>query len=94
MPVGTTTIDFGAAPGSQRATSLVSGLSGLVAGQHIEAFLMSEASTDHSDYEHQMAAMITGFTCAYVDATSFMIFGVSEIMLNGIWNLRWVHTGP
>ena len=52
---------------------------------------MAESSADHSDYEHQMAAMVMNFTCGnIVNATSFDIVAVSDIKLRGIWTIRWV----
>lgn len=89
MAVGTTTIDFGL--GAQRAVATVTGQASIAAGSNVEAFLMSETSADHSDYEHQMAAMVVQFTCGNIVAgTGFDIIGVSGVQLRGVWTVRWV----
>lgn len=52
---------------------------------------MSTTSADHSDYEHQMAAMVAKFTCGnIVAATSFDAICVSLIMMRGVWTFYWV----
>ncbi len=93
---GTATIDFGSAPGGQRAIVTVTGQTGIVAtGGHVEAFWMGDTSADHSDYEHQMAAMICALTCGnIVDNTSFDIVAASEIRMRGAFTVHWVWTSP
>ncbi len=90
MATGTATIDFGATPG-QRATTTVTGQTGITVGSHASAFLMADSTADHSDYEHQMVAMVLELTCGNIVAgTSFDIIAVSTIKLHGAWAVRWV----
>lgn len=91
---GTATIDFGT--GGQRAFVTVTGQTGLVtSGGHVEAFWMADTSADHSDYEHQMAAMVCALTCGnIVDNTSFDIVATSQIRMRGTFTVHWVWTAP
>jgi hypothetical protein len=53
MPAsGKTTIDFGAFPGASDKTLTISGLTGITAGSRVEAWLIAEATADHSIDEH------------------------------------------
>lgn len=90
MATGTATVDFGATAG-QRATATVTGQTAIAPSSHASAFLMSDTSADHSDYEHQMAAMVLEFTCGNIVAgVGFDIIAVSTIKLQGAWTVHWV----
>lgn len=91
---GITTIDFGGTAGN-RAVATVTGQSSIVAGSHVEAFLMSDSTADHSDYEHQMVAMVLALTCGnIVDGVGFDVVGASLVNLRGAFSIRWVWTTP
>lgn len=49
---GTTTINFGAFPGSVEASADVTGQTGLVATSRLDAWVMPIATADHSADEH------------------------------------------
>lgn len=88
MATGSTSIDFGAQPGTQRAVVTVNHASVLTTSM-IEAFLMSAGTGDNGAYEHEMVPM--RLTCGnIVNATSFDIVGVCEWPLHGTWNVYWV----
>lgn len=53
MANGSTTINFGAWPGSARATADVASQTGLVAGTRVEAFVLPVLTADHSIDEHR-----------------------------------------
>ncbi len=55
MASGTTTLDFGAWPGTSRAETSVSGQTGLVSTTRIEAYVQPIATADHSADEHRSA---------------------------------------
>ena len=55
--VGTATLDFGAAPGSTIATVTVSGVTGLLAGSHVEAWFQGD--TTSGDAQQALAVMGT-----------------------------------
>jgi len=55
MPAsGTTTVNFGAFPGSAEAEVDVSGQSGFVASSEVEAWVQPIATADHSADEHKI----------------------------------------
>ena len=49
---GTTTVDFGAFPGSSHTTVAVTGPAGIVAGSLVEAWIRPVATADHTADEH------------------------------------------
>jgi hypothetical protein len=52
MATGTTTIDFGAAPGSLYTSVAVTGQAGIVSGSLVEAWIRPVATADHLADEH------------------------------------------
>jgi len=86
---GSATLDFGAAPGSSYATVAVTGQTGIVAGSHVEAFLMGETSVNHNAYEHIIAPI--KLACSDIVAgTGFTIHGTTDHRLTGAFTVRWV----
>lgn len=73
MATGTATLDFTATP-SDSSTILVTGLSGLTANSHLEAFVQGSDSTgSNTAQNHKCLALMGRFNCEYVSATSFNI---------------------
>jgi len=94
MATGQTVIDFGAFPGSDRATVAVTGQSSILATSLVEAWLDATVAgtADHSPDEHSMAAAGgVGITCqAIVAGTGFTIVGASSIgRVVGKFNVAW-----
>lgn len=87
---GTATVDFGAAPGGNLATVAVTGQSGITSGSHVEAWVMGEASANHSAYEHAITPLTV--RCGDVVAgTGFTVYASShEMRLTGQFKVRWV----
>lgn len=54
MPSDKTTIDFGAFPGKTHATKDITGQAGILAGSRVEAWIMPEATADHTEDEHMV----------------------------------------
>lgn len=77
---GTTTIDFGAFPGSSHATVAVTGQTGIVAGSIVQAWLRPVATADHSADEH-MLETISVHAADIVAGTGFTVhaFNVGTI---------------
>lgn len=89
MPLGTTTIDFGAAPGGLDAFVDVTGQGAILTTSHAEAFMMKESTADHTDDEHMIVPV--RLTCEEPTAgVGFRICAVSQIPLTGLWAVRWV----
>lgn len=51
---GTTTVNFGAFPGSSDTTAVVTGQTGILAGSLVEAWIFPVATSDHSADEHSL----------------------------------------
>ena len=70
---GTTTIDFGAFPGSSDTLIVVTGQAGIVAGSLVEAWLRLVDSADHLADEHWLET-ISVFAGNIVAGTGFTIY--------------------
>lgn len=89
MATGTTTLDFGAAPGADYTTCDITGQSGLTAASYIEAFPMYEA-TANMDADESVTDPVD-FRAEYLTATSFRIHGqVRDGERIGLVPARWV----
>jgi hypothetical protein len=76
VATGTATLNLGArptasTPGDTYATVDVTGLSGLTAATHMEAFMQADSTADHSAEEH--LAEQFDFKCQYLSAASLRI---------------------
>jgi hypothetical protein len=89
---GTAVIDFGAYPGSNEASVVVTGQTAITATSKAEAFVMADDTTgDHTANDHRYFALLTGLTCGTpVAATGFTIYVVCAERLHGTFALRWV----
>ena len=88
MATGSTTLDFGAAPGSDYATVDVTGQSGLSPTSWLEAFEMYEAATNR-EVDESLIDPIT-LRVEYLTASSFRIHGqVCDGEIIGIVAVRW-----
>lgn len=88
---GTATIDFGAFPGSNEATVTVTGQGTIASDSAAEAWIMAEATSDHTAKDHTFAALLIALTCGtVVPGTGFTINATSPEKLQGTFALRWV----
>lgn len=78
---GTTTIDFGAFPGSSDASVDVTGQTGILTGSLVEAWIRPVATSDHTDTEHMVETLrvVAGNISAGV---GFTIYGFNTSQLN------------
>lgn len=91
MAVGSAVIDFGSYPGSNEASVVVSGQSGIQTTSSVEAWLMAEASLDHTVNDATYASLLTSITCSIPTAsTGFTIYARSTEKLQGQFIVRWV----
>ncbi len=89
--VGSTTIDFGAFPGSNEATVSVTGQTEILATSYAEAFLMAESTFDHTTSDATYAAALIGLSCGVPTAgVGFPIYARSTEKLTGTFKVRWV----
>lgn len=88
---GTATIDFGAYPGSNEASVVVTGIATIGGSAKAEAFFMRSTSSDHTANDHSYAAMLTGLSTGdVVAATGFTIYARAIEPLTGQFTLQYV----
>ncbi len=88
---GTATIDFGALPGSNEASVVVTGVGTIGGSAKAEAFFMRSTSVDHTANDHSYAALLTGLSCGdVIAATGFTIYARSAEKLTGRFTLNFV----
>ncbi len=89
---GTATIDFGAWPGSNEASVVVTGQTSILSTSKCSAFIMADDTTsDHTAADHRYAAALIGLTCGTpTAATGFTIYARALNGLTGTFALRWV----
>ena len=90
---GTATIDFGAAPGTNVTSLVVTGQAAILAGSLVEAFMMADTTVSgavgHNAEEHKLVPI--KLTCGSIVAgTGFTIFAETEWRLSGTFQVRWV----
>ena len=92
MPgVGTATLDFGAAPGTNITSVTVTGQGAISTTSHAEAFFMGDTTADHNDTEHLMAPLAIKLTCGIPSAgAGFPITALTEHRLTGTFKCHWV----
>ena len=77
---GKTTVDFGAFPGTSDAVVTVTGQTGIVSGSVVQAWLIAEATADHTADEHRVETI--SVTCGNIVAnTSFDIYAQNTSQL-------------
>lgn len=88
LAAGSTTLDFGAAPGGQRASITVIGQATIAAGSHVSAFVMGSTTAAHNAYEHAMVPLRV--TCGNIVAgVGFDITGVCDWRVAGTFTVHW-----
>lgn len=87
--VGTATLDFGAAPGTNAASVTVTGEAGIGTSSVAEAWMMAESTADHNAEEHSLVPI--RLTCGtFVAGTGFTIQARCDWRLSGTFKVRWV----
>ena len=87
--MGNTTVDFGAAPGTNIVTASVSSLTGLTSSGYAEAWIRIAATADHNAYEHTVLAGHIAFS-ATPGTDSMTITAFSELRLTGLVSVNYV----
>ena len=86
---GTTTLDFGASPGTAMASVDVTGLGTIGAGSRVQAWVVATATADHSADEHvaESLKIVAGNVVAGV---GFTIYGEAMIgFANGTFTVAY-----
>lgn len=90
MDTGTATLDFGAFPGSNEASVVITGQAGILAGSLADAWIRAEASGDHTLQDHTYAAALIGVSTGVPSAgVGFTVYGRSVEKLTGVFNIDW-----
>ncbi len=86
---GTIEIDF--STGSNEASVAVTGQTAITSSNAAEAWIMREASTEHTANDHAYAALFMALTCnTPTDGVGFTIYATTTEKLSGKFSLRWV----
>jgi hypothetical protein len=86
---GTTTVDFGAYPGSSDATAAVTGQAAITGTSVVGAWLLPAATADHTADEHRVEELVIGADTP-VAGTGFTIYGTAgNFPLYGTWSVAW-----
>lgn len=90
MATGTTTVDFGAFPGSSHATKAITGQGSILAGSLVEAWVRPAATADHTADEH-LADPPRVVAADIAAGTGFTIHAFSEgnVHAYGLWTVAW-----
>jgi hypothetical protein len=97
---GSTTVDFGAFPGSTDTTATVTGQAGIVSGSLVGVWMRPIATADHSIDEHRVER-IALVADTIVAGTGFTIYaredGEATLMNEGhlrwgLWTVAWAWT--
>jgi hypothetical protein len=89
---GTAEIDFGAFPGLNESSVIVTGQASISGTSKVEAFIMADDTTvDHTAQDHRYVELWLSLTCGTpVATTGFTIYGRSTEKLQGKFAVRWV----
>jgi hypothetical protein len=87
---GTAVIDFGPYPGSNEASVVVSGQTGIAPSTVVTLQVPYTASLDYTEADHAYIAALASFVPgSIVTDTSFTIYGRSVHKMQGRINVQW-----
>lgn len=94
MAIGTATIDFGSAPGTNIVSVAVTGQAAILSTSKVEIWIMGTDSTaTHNEYEHAIIPLDLTLSCIVVTAgVGFTIQAATQQRLTGTFTVRWVWT--
>jgi hypothetical protein len=87
---GTATLNFGAFPGTNEASVVVTGQP-VVGTSKVDCFIMaSDTTADHTENDHRYAALFLGLSAGTIDVgVGFTIYARSLEKLTGTFSVRW-----
>jgi len=87
---GSATLAFGTGAGLDRVQTVVTGQTGLIAGDHVEAWLMRDVTADHNADEHEVLAREARVLAEVSASGEFTITAVCDTTWTGNFKVRWV----
>jgi hypothetical protein len=93
--VGTALLDFGAAPGGNVATTIVTGQSGITSAARVNVWFQGGATADHNTTEHSLIfpSRIGLSAGEIIEDAGFTITAETELRLTGSVQVRWAWSG-
>jgi len=90
VATGSTTVDFGAAPGSLYTSVAVTGQAAIVSGSMVEAWIRPVATADHRADEHIVDPPLV-VAADIIDGTGFTIHARSNNTMrhHGLYTVAW-----
>jgi hypothetical protein len=88
---GTSVVDFGAFPGSNLTSTVVTGQAPILTNSYIKAwFVASDTSSNHTANDHLYAPLFISASAGNISAgTGFTLYAVSTQRMSGQFTLRW-----
>ena len=90
--IGSTTINFGSAPGTNVVSTVVTGQTNILSTSRAQAFILSDGYTaDHNAFEHTILPLNVVFTCGnVVPGVGFTITAITNLRLTGSFAINWI----
>jgi hypothetical protein len=86
--VGTTTADFGSAPGTNNITITITGQTGILSTSAVKAYVYATATATHNIVEHTIVPI--NIVCGnIVVGTGFDIYLSTDWRLTGTFTINW-----
>lgn len=88
---GNAIVNFGSFPGSNTTSVVVTGQSTILSTSAVQAFLMTDATSDHTASDHQYAASLISLSCGtIVPGVGFTINATCLDTMQGTFECRFV----
>ena len=91
LNTGSAIINFGAFPGSNTTSVVVTGQSSIISTSTVTAFMMADTTSDHTASDHQYASSLISLTCGtIVLGVGFTINATCLDDMQGTFNVRFI----
>jgi hypothetical protein len=87
---GTASLNFGAAPGGNYASTNVTSQTGISTSSSIKVWISESTTADHNGFEHLMLNMASGISFGnIINNVGFTIYVLTELRLSGTFLINW-----
>jgi hypothetical protein len=86
---GSSTLNFGAGPGSLDTSVVVTGQTGILSTSNIQVWVQGDTTANHNPDEHLLAG-IQAFADNIVPGVGFTIDAITQFKVTGLFTIRWV----